>query len=58
MTPEAATLADAWAKFTSLYGEVDPYSIEIEIREKPVRRRVRLQCVKPPAPVPSSFHGR
>jgi hypothetical protein len=57
MTPEAATLADAWAKFTALYEEVDPYSIEIEIREKPAHRRVRLQWLKPPAPA-EQLYGR
>jgi hypothetical protein len=57
MTPEAATLADAWAKFTALYEEVDPYSIEIEIREKPVRRRIRLQSLKPSARA-EQLHGR
>jgi hypothetical protein len=31
--PEAATLADAWARFAALDPEVDPMSIEIEIRE-------------------------
>jgi hypothetical protein len=50
MTPEAATLADAWARFTSLYGEVDPYSLEIEIREEPPQRRLRLHSVESPAP--------
>jgi hypothetical protein len=50
MIPEAATLADAWARLTSLYGEVNPYSLEIEIREEPPQRRVRLHSAKSPAP--------
>jgi hypothetical protein len=31
--PEAATLADAWARLAALDPGVDPMSIEIEIRE-------------------------
>ena len=31
--PAAASLADAWARFTARYAEVDPRSLEIEIRE-------------------------
>jgi hypothetical protein len=57
MPLEAATLADAWGRFTSLYREVDPYSLEIEIREEPDQRQVRLHCVKPPAPA-EQLHGR
>ena len=33
--PGSATLADAWARLSALYGRVDPTSIEIEIREAP-----------------------
>ncbi len=30
---EQATMADAWARLSALYGAVDPRSMEIEIRE-------------------------
>ena len=33
--PEAATLADAWARLAAIDPGVDPMSIEIEIREVP-----------------------
>jgi hypothetical protein len=29
-----ATLADAWGRLTALYRDVDPRSIEIELRER------------------------
>jgi hypothetical protein len=31
--PEAATLADAWARLSALDPGIDPMSIEVEIRE-------------------------
>ena len=39
LRPEAATIADAWLRLTTRFGEVDPRTIEIEIREgvPPVR---------------------
>jgi hypothetical protein len=40
-TPEAATLADAWARLVAIEPNVDPMSIEIEVREAaPTRRHV------------------
>lgn len=33
IAPEAATVADAWARLTAAFGNVDPTSLEIEIRE-------------------------
>jgi hypothetical protein len=37
--PEAATLADAWARLVAIEPNVDPMSIEIEVRETlPTRR--------------------
>jgi hypothetical protein len=33
LRPEAATLADAWLRLTTRFGDVDPRTIEIEIRE-------------------------
>ena len=32
--PERATLADAWERLTAAFGEIDPASIEIEIRSR------------------------
>jgi hypothetical protein len=46
--PESATLADAWARLSACYGQVDPRSIEIELRELPAReakRRCRPRLV-------------
>ena len=40
--PERATLSDAWERLTAAFGEIDPESIEIEIRPRrvvPVARR-------------------
>ena len=34
--PERATLADAWERLTAAFGEIDPESIEIEIRPRRV----------------------
>jgi hypothetical protein len=31
--PEAATLSDAWLRLTARFGDFDPTTIEIEIRE-------------------------
>ena len=33
LRPEAATLSDAWLRLTARFGDVDPTTIEIEIRE-------------------------
>lgn len=33
LTPEAATVADAWARLTAVQQDIDPLSLEIEIRE-------------------------
>ncbi len=33
LRPEAATLSDAWARLTARFGDCDPTTIEIEIRE-------------------------
>ena len=38
LRPEAATLSDAWLRLTATFGEVDPRTIEIEIREGALRR--------------------
>ncbi len=34
--PDKATLADAWERLTAAFGPVDPRSIEIEIRPRPL----------------------
>ena len=34
--PERATLADAWERLTAAFGEIDPSSIEIEVRSRRV----------------------
>ena len=33
---DAATLADAWSRLTARYGQVDPETIEIQLRELPL----------------------
>lgn len=33
LRPEAATLSDAWLRLTTRFGDFDPTTIEIEIRE-------------------------
>ena len=33
LRPEAATLSDAWLRLTTRFGDCDPRTIEIEIRE-------------------------
>lgn len=33
---EAATLSDAWRRLVTCFGDFDPATIEIEIREEPV----------------------
>lgn len=33
LRPEAATLSDAWLRLTTRFGDFDPRTIEIEIRE-------------------------
>lgn len=33
--PDRATLDDAWRRLTAVFGEIDPATIEIEIRPRP-----------------------
>lgn len=47
LAPEAATVADAWARLSAAYGDVDPTSLEIEIRE--AARRVAPSPARKPA---------
>jgi hypothetical protein len=35
LPPEAATVADAWARFSAIFEDVDPRSLEVEIRLRP-----------------------
>ncbi|MBA3324118.1 MAG: hypothetical protein H0T41_02165 [Rhodobacteraceae bacterium] len=37
IAPEAATVADAWARLTAAYDDLDPTSLEIEIRQAALR---------------------
>ena len=39
--PERATLADAWERLTAAFGEIDPSSIEIEVRLRRVAPAAR-----------------
>ena len=32
IAPEFATLSNAWRRLSDVYGKIDPYSLEIEIR--------------------------
>ena len=38
ISPDRATLADAWKRLTAAFGAVDPRTIEIEIRPARTRR--------------------
>jgi hypothetical protein len=33
--PDAATVADAWRRFSAMFAEVDPMSLEVEVRPFP-----------------------
>ena len=38
LPPARATLFDAWTRFTAIHGEVNPTSLEVEVRRGPAPR--------------------
>jgi hypothetical protein len=44
MRPERATLRDAWARLVARYGDVDPLTVEIEIRDGDQRKSASAAC--------------